>query len=174
MSGTKPDEQIRTPMQWSGEPGGGFTTGAPWRSPQPDWAVTNVQAQEPDPGSLLSHYRQLIHLRNSQPALGRGSLTLLETNDTTGTVAAWLRSSGDDAFLMVVNFGRRHGELLMERLPPSLLPAKGEYRLESAYAEPDNACAGYFFGHSLQNGNAAIQIRSLEPHGFCAIRIRRR
>jgi glycosidase len=173
MSGTKPDEQIRTPMQWSSEPGGGFTAGRPWESPQPDWAVTNVRAQEPDPGSLLNHYRQLIHLRNSHPALSRGSLTLLETSDTTGTVAAWLRSWRDDAFLIVVNFGQRHGDLLMERLP-RLLPGAWNYRLQSVYADPDNACVGYFFGFSQPNGAAAIQIKSLGPHGFCALRILRR
>ncbi len=27
MIGDKPDEKIRTPMQWTGEPGAGFTTG---------------------------------------------------------------------------------------------------------------------------------------------------
>jgi alpha-amylase len=170
MVGPKPDETIRTPMQWSSAPNGGFTSGKPWEPLQPDWKTKNVAAQDSSRQSLLNHYRKLIHLRNAHRALGSGRLTLLQTNDTTGTVAAWLRSSGDEVFLIVVNFGQRHGELLMERLPLNSLPEGGDYRLESEYADPDNACAGYFYF----NGNGSILIRSVEAHGFCALRINRR
>jgi len=172
MVGQKPDEMIRTPMQWSSTPNGGFTTGTPWEPLQPDWKTKNVAAQDSSRQSLLNHYRKLIQLRNAHPELNRGSLTLMPTDDASGTIAAWLRSSRDEAFLIVVNFGPRHGQLLMERLPWKSLPAEagGEFRLDSAYADPDNACAGYFYA----NGNGAILIRSVEAHGFCALRIRRR
>ena len=33
MTGTKPDPDIRTPMQWRDAPGAGFTDGEPWRPP---------------------------------------------------------------------------------------------------------------------------------------------
>ncbi len=36
MPGTKPDERIRTPMQWLPAPGAGFTTGTPWQPFQND------------------------------------------------------------------------------------------------------------------------------------------
>lgn len=170
MSGTKPDEQIRTPMQWSSEPGGGFTTGTPWESPQPDWKVTNVQAQERDPGSLLNHYRKLIQLRNAHPALSRGPLTFVQTDDATGTIAAWLRSSRDEAFLIVVNFGPRHGQLYMDRFAMNPLPGGGEYQVVSAYADPERACAGFMYA----NANGSFLIQSVAAHGFCALRIRRR
>jgi alpha-glucosidase len=49
----------RTPMQWDGAPGGGFTTGTPWLPPI-DPAERNVEAQRGDPDSLLEHYRRLI------------------------------------------------------------------------------------------------------------------
>src|SRR6185503_15228405 len=52
MTGDKPDERLRTPMQWSGDAGAGFTRGTPWESLQPDWATTNVAAQEGDASSL--------------------------------------------------------------------------------------------------------------------------
>jgi hypothetical protein len=99
---------------------------------------------------------------------------LLQTDDTTGTVTAWLRSARDTTFLIVVNFGARHGNLLLERLPRNSLPSGGNYRMEPAYADPNNACAGSFFGYELDNGNAAIQIRSVEAHGFCALHFGRR
>jgi alpha-amylase len=178
MVGPKPDELIRTPMQWSAAPNGGFTTGTPWEPLQADWKTKNVAAQDSSRRSLLNHYRKLIQLRNAHPDLSQGSLTLVPTNDTTGTIAAWVRTSRDlpflrdEVFLIVVNFGQRHGELLMERLPWNSLPASGgDYRFESAYADPDNACAQPFFGYELDNGNAAIQIKSVEAHGFCALRM---
>jgi glycosidase len=120
---------------------------------------------------LLNHYRKLIQVRNANPALNGGPLTMLQTDDATGTIAAWLRSSRDEAFLIVVNFGPPHRELLMERLPRNFLPGGGEYRLDSAYADPDNACAGYYYGSF--HGSGSILIRSVEAHGFCALRIRR-
>jgi hypothetical protein len=95
---------------------------------------------------------------------------LLQTNDTTGTIAAWLRSSGDEAFLVVVNFGPRHGQLYIERLPPSSLPGGGDYSVEPAYADPDHACAGSVY----LNGNGSFLISSVETHGFCALRFSRR
>ena len=170
MVGPKPDETIRTPMQWSGAANAGFTAGKPWEPLQPDWKTKNVAAQDSSRQSLLNHYRKLIQLRNTQPTLSTGGLTLLETNDATGTIAAWLRSSRDAAFLIVTNFGARHGELYMERVPQRSLPGGGEYRLESAYADPGNACTGYFYA----NGNGSILIRSIEAHGFCALRLSRR
>src|SRR5512132_1413036 len=170
MVGAKCDEMIRMHMICSLATNGGFTTGKPWEPLQADWKTKNVAAQDSSRQSLLNHYRKLIQLRNAHPALSRGPLSLLQTNDTSGTIAAWLRSSRDEAFLIVVNFGPRHRQLYMERLPPNSLPGGGEYNMESLYADPDRACAGYMY----LNGNGSIIVRSVEAHGFCALRIRRR
>jgi glycosidase len=170
MVGPKPDEMIRTPMQWSSAPNGGFTTGTPWEPLQSDWQTKNVGTQDSSRQSLLNHYRTLIQLRNVHPALNGGTLTPVQTDDNTGTIAAWIRSSRDEAFLIVVNFGPRHGQLYMAGLPQSALPSGPEDRIESAYADPDNACAGYFYA----NGTGEVLIKSVEAHGFCALRILRR
>jgi len=95
MVGDKPDEKIRTPMQWSSANAGGFTSGTPWEALQPDWATRNVAAQDADPRSLLNHYRKLIHLRNAHPALSRGQLHVGSTNNSA--VAAYLRRSGKES-----------------------------------------------------------------------------
>jgi glycosidase len=169
MVGPKPDELIRTPMQWSSAPNGGFTTGTPWEPLQADWKTKNVAAQDSSRNSLLNHYRKLIQLRNANPALNRGTLTLVESQDTTGTIVTWLRSSGDEAFLIVVNFGPRESEAYMERLPRQLLPHADypDYRLEPAYADPDDACAGYRYF-----GDGSWFVKRVKAHGFCALRIR--
>jgi alpha-amylase len=73
LRGRKPDERIRTPMPWTGEPPGfGFTdaVGGPWQPMAEDVAERNVAAMAGDPTSLLSHYRSLIALRDGHPALG--------------------------------------------------------------------------------------------------------
>lgn len=101
MEGQKPDEDIRRPMQWSGAIHGGFTIGSPWREVGANFAAFNVAAQLADPNSLLSHYKQLIALRQSHPALQSGSLTLL-TAGSPG-VYAGLRLGENENFLVVIN-----------------------------------------------------------------------
>ncbi|MCX7681501.1 MAG: alpha-amylase family glycosyl hydrolase, partial [Anaerolineae bacterium] len=82
QTGGKPDENIRTPMQWSAEKHAGFTTAArPWRAPQSNYTTVNVAAQTGDPNSLLSHYRSLIHLRNAHPALRVGEWREVRVED---------------------------------------------------------------------------------------------
>jgi glycosidase len=102
LAGAKPDERIRTPMPWTGEgPGVGFTTGEPWEAPDPGFAERSVAAQAGDAGSLLSHYRSLIHYRNGSAALRFGDLAVVDTGNDR--VAAYLRSAGDDHVLVIVN-----------------------------------------------------------------------
>lgn len=55
-------DPMRHPMQWDASPTGGFTTGDPWLPPI-DPEERNVEAQRADPGSLLNHYRRLIHAK---------------------------------------------------------------------------------------------------------------
>lgn len=69
MTGAKPDELIRTPMQWSDAPNAGFSTADPWEPPNDDFRTVNVAAQEDDADSLLSLYRRLVHLRTTHAAL---------------------------------------------------------------------------------------------------------
>ncbi|HKH92876.1 MAG TPA: alpha-amylase family glycosyl hydrolase [Gemmatimonadaceae bacterium] len=101
MTGDKPDPRLRTPMHWTAGRAAGFTTGAAWEPLQPDSATANVAVQHADPGSLLNHYRRLIHLRASNRALGAGDFLPLESSDPA--VAAFLRRDGTRAVLVVAN-----------------------------------------------------------------------
>jgi alpha-glucosidase len=67
-------DPCRTPMPWSDEPGGGFTSAAatPWL-PFGDLAACNVASQRDDPGSVLHLVRDLIALRKRSPELASGS-----------------------------------------------------------------------------------------------------
>jgi alpha-glucosidase len=82
----------RTPMQWTPEPGGGFsppgTNVEPWL-PYGDAAACNVADQRHDPGSMLSLARDLIGLRDAIPELRDGDYTSIDV-DAPG-VWAWRR-----------------------------------------------------------------------------------
>ena len=116
MTGGKPDERIRTPMQWTGEATGGFTTGTPWQPLNADTKKVNVASQEEDPDSLLNHYRRLVHLRNDHPALRNGEFVPVDSS--CPSTFAFMRhlpaASGDTSdtqtVLVVVNFAAK-GEL---------------------------------------------------------------
>ncbi|MBI5944301.1 MAG: DUF3459 domain-containing protein [Chloroflexi bacterium] len=103
MSGKKPDEDLRLPMQWSNAENAGFSTGTPWRAPNADFATVNVTAQFDDPNSLLNHYRTLIELRKQHSALQSGDAVLVETSNPA--VFALLRKSGGQTILIVANLG---------------------------------------------------------------------
>ena len=57
--------------------------------------------QRDDPDSLLSHYRDLIHLRNGNSALRQGDLTAVDS-DVRG-VYAFLRHHKGQTVLVVIN-----------------------------------------------------------------------
>ena len=108
MTGVKPDERLRTPMQWDGSAGAGFTDGTPWEPLQDDAATVHVAAQMDDATSLLSHYGTMVHLRVATPALGTGSFLPLDTG-VRGTIA-FLRTSGDQTVLVIANAGTQPSE----------------------------------------------------------------
>ena len=102
MLGTKPDEQIRTPLPWtSSGPGFGFTTGAPWEPFGDGTADANVAAESQDPTSLLATYRDLIALRTQHPALAVG--TFLPVEASSREVAASIRTDGAEKLLVMQN-----------------------------------------------------------------------
>ena len=112
--GTDPGRDgCRVPLPWAGvEPPFGFSpagaTGKPWL-PQPShWAALTVEAEENDPGSMLSLYRQMLRIRRSDPDLAQGLLRWLPS---TGAVLAFARG---DSFVCVTNLSPAPIELPAE------------------------------------------------------------
>lgn len=106
MIGTKPDERIRTPMHWENSETAGFTSGESVWEPLQDAehiAVANVADQTEDPDSLLSHYRDMIHLRNANPALLNGDLIPVDSSESS--ILAFLRHRDDQTLLVIINLG---------------------------------------------------------------------
>lgn len=105
MTGQKPDERIRTPMQWDATPiTAGFTTAIrPWQALSAgNEEGVSVAAQTDDPASLLSFYRALVHLRNEHPALRQGDWLNLRASNRD--VYAFLRRTDDETLLVLINY----------------------------------------------------------------------
>ncbi len=102
MTGDKPDERLRTPMQWTAG-ASGFTRGRPWEALQGDTTTTSVAAQESNPGSLLNEYRRLIHQRDATPALAVGELVPIEASQ--GGALTYLRRTAGRSVLVLANLG---------------------------------------------------------------------
>jgi alpha-glucosidase len=94
----------RTPMQWSSEPQGGFTSREPWLPVNPDYRALNVAAQQDDPKSLLNWYRRLIAVRKREPALRAGSYRRL--SEPRSQALCYLRETGGERVFVALNFAR--------------------------------------------------------------------
>ena len=91
-------DPCRTPMPWSPQPGGGFTTAEarPWL-PLSDQPGVTVEEQRDDPQSMLVLCRDLIALRRSEPDLSGGDYEALPAAD-----GLWAYRRGD-RFVVVLN-----------------------------------------------------------------------
>jgi trehalose synthase len=76
---------VRTPMQWSDEPGAGFSTADEKLFPNPivqgDFGPENVNvaSQRVDPGSLLNWFERLIRRRRETHELALGGIDVIHT-----------------------------------------------------------------------------------------------
>lgn len=154
MTGTKPDPRLRTPMQWSAEKNAGFTTfKVAWRTINPDFKTVNVAAQTRDPQSLLSHYRRLIRLRQSTPALRIGETLPVSTGNTT--VFAFLRFSADPAQTVLVLINLSGQAVTQYSLELKEGPLQGAWKARLLFgpagqdepAAPETNAAGGFAGY---------------------------
>ena len=104
-------DNARTPMQWSAEPGLGFSDGPAWLiSPKPDYSI-NVEDQEKDPDSILNYYRQLTALYR-HPLYGntiRFGDMIPAYRDRENIIAFERR--GDKRLLVISNFQNRQTSL---------------------------------------------------------------
>jgi trehalose synthase len=97
---------VRTPMQWTPGPSGGFSTASPehWPGPVVDGGYgpehVNVQDERADPDSLLNFMRLLIARYRSCPELGWGTMEVLE--QPHASVFAH-RSTWEDGSLVAVH-----------------------------------------------------------------------
>ena len=116
----------RTPMQWDGLDGAGFTRAGvePWLPLAGDFREFNVGAEREDPASFLTLYRRLIELRRREPALSVGEYEPLAQPDDAGEVIAYRRRAGDRRFLVVLNLSGQPQTFRRADDAPGRLPGR--------------------------------------------------
>jgi trehalose synthase len=145
---------VRTPMQWTAGPNGGFSTADPDRLPGPVVSggfgpeFVNVADQRRDPESLLWFMKLLIRRYRESPELGWGEFRVLEQPHSA--VLAHVCTWDDGTLIAVHNLGP---EPL--RVPLTLADCGADHRLQdllqdgvapvSESGEVELALAGYAY-----------------------------
>jgi trehalose synthase len=117
-------DAVRTPMQWLGDAGAGFSTAqreAMWRPPVENgpfgYKRVNVEQQRQRRGSWLSWMERLIRTRREWPEFGWGQWRIMRTGDDAVLAIAYEWQAGQTVALH--NLGRRSAsvELKMPSQP---------------------------------------------------------
>lgn len=111
-------DPCRTPMQWNGAPGAGFSSAATWLPIANDHSWKNVDAQREQPASMLALYKQLIKLRRSEPALTVGAYREIAVTDT---LFVFERSHEQRRLIIALNFCRASAHVESMHLKQLLL-----------------------------------------------------
>jgi glycosidase len=109
-------DKNRTPMQWSNHPNAGFSPAnvETWLPVNPNYKTgISVRDQQNNPASLLNYYKQLLQVRRSSPALIEGEYIPLDK--TAKNCFAFLRKSGEQTVLVILNFSEKKLELNFSR-----------------------------------------------------------
>ena len=107
----------RTPMQWSHEANGGFTTGTPWLAVNPNYQTINVEAQEEDPDSILNFYKEMIALRKSEDIFVYGTYDLVFEDHQE--IYAYTRTLGEKRVLILCNLTKKQTSINLEKITVS-------------------------------------------------------
>ena len=107
-------KSVRTPMQWSTEPNGGFSksekpilpviTGGPF-----GYEHVNAAQQHRDPNSLLNWIERIIKMRKEVPEVGWGDFEIIQTHDRS--VLAIRYDWRNNSVLFVHNLGSKPREV---------------------------------------------------------------
>ena len=102
---------VRTPMQWSSDRNGGFSTCDPQRlylppimDPIYGYNTVNVEAQVRSPSSLLNWMKRLIAVCKQHSSFGLGTLKFLYPGNRK--VLAYLREHEGESLLCIANLSR--------------------------------------------------------------------
>jgi glycosidase len=130
MLGLKPDEHIREPFLWDEKKKDTGRTKWITSKYSKDSTVTPLEVQRKDPNSYFNHYKSLITLRNSYPALAIGALELPEA-DYPKSVMAYTRKSGEQELFVIHNVGKEALELTLPEGYDQVLFSFGKAEINS-------------------------------------------
>jgi alpha-glucosidase len=101
-------DPCRTPMQWTGGPGAGFSpvgsdgiVPTPWLPVHANYTRVNVETRSADPRSIYNLYRRLLRIRREAPCLVRGAYCAI---DSPPGVFAYERELDGERRFIALNF----------------------------------------------------------------------
>ena len=117
-------DPVRTPMQWSDGPNGGFTSSEEPVQPPIDsgpygYRIVNVAQQRSEPNSLLNWIERIIRTRKELPEIGEGDYCLL---DAPESVLVLRYDWEGHVSIFVHNFEDRRREVIID-------PCRGKERI---------------------------------------------
>ncbi len=95
-------DNARTPMQWSGEENGGFTTGETMVYRESKLYQDQCQRGTEDENSVFYYYQKLIRLRKENPVFVDGKFDLLLPEDEK--IFTYTRTDEHTKMLVCANF----------------------------------------------------------------------
>lgn len=105
-------DKNRTPMQWSNKPNAGFSPAGviTWLPVNPNFAEgISVEDQQPDPGSRINFYKEMLRFRKATPALIEGDYIPLRVRSRN--YLAFLRKSAKQTCLVILNYSEKNLKL---------------------------------------------------------------
>jgi alpha-glucosidase len=136
----------RTPMPWTADARGGFSSGTPWLPLPPEQLALAVDVQERNPSSTLQAFRRFMRWRRQHPSLRWGDIEFVVATDA------------------VLAFTRRYdGERLLAAFNLSAQEATADLpRVRSGAA---------LSGHGLPEGKLEGARLTIPPHGVVYLRL---
>lgn len=104
----------RTPMQWNGKQGAGFTTGKPWMKINPNHSDVNVESDLKNPNSVLNFYKQLIAFRLHNDVIIHG--TYKEYFHNNKNVYCYERAYRGKRYIVICNFKEKNVPLNVDTI----------------------------------------------------------
>lgn len=120
-------DNARTPMQWTADEKGGFTTGTPWIGINPNVKEINVEAQEQDENSILHFYKKLIKIRKANETFINGKCELILPEDKQ--FYAYTRKDDKGQYLVICNLSKEEASFASE------IPLAGKELVLSNYQD---------------------------------------
>jgi trehalose-6-phosphate hydrolase len=104
-------DKSRSPMQWNDKPFAGFSDQPPWIKVHENYTDVNVASLAKQENSLLSRYRKIIALRNSESVLQYGEYEQL---DFSNDCISFTRTYEGDSIKCVFNFGQSQKNVALQ------------------------------------------------------------
>jgi oligo-1,6-glucosidase len=95
-------DSARTPMQWTAEKNGGFSTGVPWLTANENYTSINAAEQLYRDDSVYNYYKKLLSFKKSREIFTEGDFVPIFKNN--GSVFGYLRQQNNDTVMVLGNY----------------------------------------------------------------------